>query len=200
MPKISSIILFIVLFSSVYQNFPLVERLGEIARSPIIFTVPLMLVVLFNNSKLFISKHTKQFGAYIMYLVLISILYTILFYIHLDSLHYLNENVLVKTIKMVLYPITSLIVYIYIYNYLKNSSSIRTLAMQVYSIQLILLTILIVQVFYNNEGYTFLDFLHAGNEPYWRIRLLTLEASWSGLVAVIFFLLPLYFLKVEVFS
>jgi len=194
MIKLISIFLFIVLFSAIYQDFPLFNLFGEIARSPVVFLTPLMVVYLINLKKITVSNYSKLFILYFLYLLLISIIYTLFFYFRVGDIVLLNENIFLKSIKMLMYPAVGFVVYLFICNYLKsNRKHIYTLAKQVYFIQLLLLFVLIIESQQKSTGLTIFQALHSSQELYWRVRLLTLESSWTGSIAIIFSLLPIYF-------
>ncbi|MDG1329709.1 MAG: hypothetical protein P8P27_05665 [Flavobacteriaceae bacterium] len=196
MIKLISILVFLVLLSSIYQDFPLINTYGELARSPVVFFTPFMLMYLGLFKRIFISQYVKVFMLYIAYLIVISVIFTVFFILRVEAFSLFEENVIVKTIKMSLYPLVSFVLYLFVLNYLKsNDNFIFTLAKQIYFIQLLLLTILIVEWTQNSDGYTVFHFLHSSQRLYWRIRLLTLESSWSGSIAVIFSLLPVYFVN-----
>jgi len=196
MIRLITLFIFIVLLSSVYQDFPLVKYFGEIARSPVVFLAPIMLVYIFLHKKIYLSSYGKTFFLYIVYLIGVSLIFVLFFYLRNDSFFIFDENVILKTFKMTMYPIVSYILYLFIFNYLNRSKfSIFILTKQIYVIQLILLTIMIVECLQNSDGFTSFQFLHSSEELYWRIRLLTMESSWSGSVAIVFSLLPVYFIN-----
>lgn len=196
MIKLISILVFLVLLSSVYQDFPLINTYGELARSPIVFFTPFMLLYLGLFKRIFISHYVKVFMLYIFYLIVLSIIFTVFFILRVEAFSLFEENVLIKTIKMSLYPLVSIVLYLFIFNYLKsNDNFIFSLAKQIYFIQLLLLTILIIEWTQLSDGYTIFHYLHSSQRLYWRIRLLTLESSWSGSIAVVFSLLPVYFVN-----
>ncbi|WP_157972940.1 O-antigen ligase family protein [Aureibaculum luteum] len=62
----------------------------------------------------------------------------------------------------------------------------------IFFVQLFLIILLIFEVNVYKTNEVFLPFLHASTEKYWRIRLLTYEASWTGTIVIIFTLLPVY--------
>lgn len=191
---LSSFFLFVVIFCSIYQDFPLVNFFGEIARSPIVFLTPLMLFSFLFWRKIYFSFYSKNFLLYISYLIIISGVFIGFFYMRLGTFSIFNENVVVKTIKMLMYPLVAFILYLYVYSYLKrNPRHIFVLAKQVYLIQIVLFLFLLIESAQNADGITIFQDLHANPVKYWRIRLLTLEASWSGTVVVVFSLLPIYF-------
>ena len=109
--NLRSFFLFFILILSVYQDFPLVNVFGEIARSPIVFLTPLLLLYLLKNSKIQISVYTKYLIFYILYLIIITIIYLLWIFITKQQLFFLGENIVTKSMKMAVYPLTILIYY-----------------------------------------------------------------------------------------
>ncbi|MGG8496012.1 hypothetical protein ACQY1Q_06325 [Tenacibaculum sp. TC6] len=60
------------------------------------------------------------------------------------------------------------------------------------AIQILLIIILIFEAQIYKTKEVFLPFLHSDPSKYWRIRLLTVESSWSGSVVIIFTFLPVF--------
>ena len=69
--NIKTLLFFIVLLSALYQDFPLVNVFGEIARSPIVLLTIPMLIYIMMHQKLILSKYTRYFIYYIFYLIII---------------------------------------------------------------------------------------------------------------------------------
>jgi hypothetical protein len=129
-----------------------------------------------------------------LYLLIVSTVFLIYLYATTNTLSILGENVLVKSIKMFMYPFTAFVFYLFIENFLRNKTkNIHILAKQTYFIQIILIIVLILENAQNVDGITVFQSLHSNPGKYWRIRLLTMEASWSGTIVMVFSLLPIYF-------
>lgn len=191
--KLKVAILTLLLILVTYQDFPLVNYFGEIARSPIVFLTPLILGYLLLFKKLSISNYTKEYLVYIGYLILISAVYTIIVIVKNQSIYILGENILVKNIKMLAYPLVTILFYQFVYTlFYTNKLSFNDLFKAVFIVQLFLLLFLFFEAKVYKTNEVFLPFLHASPEKYWRIRLLTYESSWTGTIVIIFTLLPIY--------
>jgi hypothetical protein len=82
MSRFLPLYLCILLVLTVYQDFPLVNRIGEIGRSPIIVLFPLFIfceiAMLAKYKKLMLaSKLQKYLLAFILYLSFVSIVYVL---------------------------------------------------------------------------------------------------------------------------
>ena len=91
--------LFFVLLISIYQDFPLINYFGEIARTPVIFVTPFLLLYFLKNKKIYVSEYSKIFIIYILYLILISCIYTIFVVLKKQTIYIFDENILIKNIK-----------------------------------------------------------------------------------------------------
>ncbi len=190
--KVRELILFFVLLMAVYQDFPFVNYFGEIARSPIVFLTPFLVLYLFSEKKITLTDYTKNYGTYILYLVLVSLIYTTYILFKNKSIYVYDQNILVKNIKMVIYPLCSLVFYQFIYTFLKRTSDLTQCFRVILGIQWFLIVFLWFETQVYKTTEIFLPFLHANPEKYWRVRLLTVESSWSGSVVVIFTFLPIF--------
>lgn len=193
--KLKWLLFFLVLLFSVYQDFPLVNYLGEIAKSPIVLLVPFLVLYIFSERKMPISEYTKVYLVYLLYLIGISVVYTSYLIIKNKSFYVFDENLIIKNIKMISYPICSFIFYQFIYVFLKRNNDLRRLLKAVLAVQFLLIIILIFEAQVYKTKELFLPYLHSNLEKYWRVRLLTFESSWSGSVVVIFSFLPLFLVE-----
>jgi len=187
------LIYFVVLFAAIYQDFPLYNLIGEIGRSPIFLMAPLMLVYIFSNKRIGISIYAQHYIKYLLYLFLISLIFLVISYIHNDSFEVLDENIIVKTIKMSIYPIIILILYQFVYSYINNNfNNIRNLFTATYLIQLFLTGYITLEIYFLKKVTIFLPFLHSLPNKYWRVRLLTPEESWTGTILILFIFMPVF--------
>lgn len=184
--------LFFVLLISIYQDFPLINYFGEIARTPVIFVTPFLLLYFLKNKKIYVSEYSKIFIIYILYLILISCIYTIFVVLKKQTIYIFDENILIKNIKMLIYPLCALLFYLFIYNFLKRTKNLNQIFTPVYGIQILLIVLLLFEAYYYKTTELFLPYLHSNYDKYWRIRLLTMESSWSGSVVVVFTFLPIF--------
>ena len=191
--NVKTIIIFFILLLAIYQDFPLVNVFGEIARSPIVFLIPPMLYYIFSFQKIKISKYTRYFIYYLFYLVLVTIIYlTIVFYLN-GSFLILRENIIIKSIKLFTYPISALIFYQFTYTFLSRGKDIfNSLFNAIFSIQLILAVYLFFEVIFLKTSTIFLSFLHSNSLKYYRVRLFTYEESWIGTILTFFVFVPVF--------
>src|SRR5690606_7584281 len=111
------IIYLIVIFSAIYQDFPLHNLVGEIGRSPIVLLVPFMLVYIISNKTITFSNYAVHYLKYLLYSFLISGVFLVVSYIHYVTLVVLDENIIIKTLKMSVYPMVIFILYQFFYLY-----------------------------------------------------------------------------------
>src|SRR6218665_2915157 len=168
--KVKTILFFIVLLMALYQDFPLVNIFGEIARSPIIFlTVPMLLYILIHQ-KLIVSKYVRYFIYYILYLLLISLIFLPIVYYSNGSFLIIKENIILKAIKLFVYPVSILIFYQFVYMLFKTGkSSFESFFNALFSLQVLLVVYLFFEVIYLKRETIFASFLHSDNLKYYRV-------------------------------
>ncbi len=190
--KLKVVIIFIVLLASIYQDFPLVNVFGELARTPIVFlSIPMGIYLLFCG-KIYISRYNSYLIMYLAYLVLISFFYISYVIIHTDEVTFLGENLIVKAIKMAVYPLVIIVYYQFIYTWLsKGEDTFTALLYAMIGLEFFIAVFLVIESLYNGSGY-FLMAIHASKDSYWRLRLLTYEESWIGSIITILIFVPLF--------
>lgn len=185
----------IVLFLATYQDFPMMNFFGEIARSPIVFCAPFMLIYILSHKKIIISKNLSYWIYYVLYVIFLSIVYLFIIYYLNDSIEVFYENLIVKTLKMSVYPIVGVIFYQFVYSYLKQlKHPLYVVFHAVLILQVFTLFWLIFEIYFLKKPIEFLSFIHALPQKYWRIRLWTLEESWTGTILILVTFFPVYFL------
>jgi len=191
--KVKTLVFFIVLLLALYQDFPLVNVFGEIARAPIIFLSIPMLVYLLLHQKLILSKYTRYFIYYITYLLLISIIFVPIVYYFNGSVISLRENIIVKMIKLFAYPVCILIFYQFVYVlFTSGKNSFNYFFNALFSLQVIIAAYLFFEVIFLKRETIFASFLHSDNLKYYRVRLFTYEESWIGTILTLFIFLPIF--------
>lgn len=190
-----------ILFFATYQDFPLVNNFGEIARSPIVFVAPFMLVYILSHKKIVISKYLSYWIGYILYLFVLSIACLYLVKIINGSIYVFYENLAIKTLKMLVYPIVGIIFYQFIYVLLKQfKNPVYVVFHALLLLQLFTICWLVLEIYYLKKPIEFLSFIHAKPEKYWRVRLWTMEESWTGTILILLTFFPMYFLyKLKLF-
>lgn len=196
MAIIKKIFLFIyltfILLLTIYQDLPLVNYIGEIGRTPMVLLFPIFLLTeifyLVKKRKLVYSKFHYYFVLYFLAVCFISLVYSLFAFIS-GNYSFLGENILVKSIKGLIYLLL-IILYIrhlfFIFLLIKNEKIVYISLM---TVLLFIYTYMIYEI--NSLPYTFLS-LHSVDEPYWRVRLLTPESSYTGTIVVVLSTLVLY--------
>lgn len=197
------VIYLIVIFAAIYQDFPLHNFIGEIGKSPVILLVPFMLVYILSNRTIKFSNYTVYYLKYLLYSFIISGVFLLISYIDNKTLVILDENIIIKTVKMSVYPIVIFILYQFFYSYLSNNfNKIKNLFSAVYLTQLFLTLFLTVEIYFLKTAEIFLPIIHTISKKYWRVRLLTPEESWTGTILITFIFLPIFlvhYLKIKGF-
>ncbi len=191
--KVKTLLFFIVLLLALYQDFPLVNFFGEIARSPIIFLTIPMLVYILMYQKLILSKYTRYLIYYIIYVLIISLLFIPIVYYNNGSLVALKANIIVKMIKLFVYPLCILIFYQFAYLlFSKEKNSFNYFFNALFSLQILITFYLFFEVIFLKRETIFASFLHSDNLKYYRVRLFTYEESWVGTVLTFFIFIPIF--------
>ncbi len=188
-------VFFIVLFLllTIYQDCPLINVFGEIARSPIfIISIPMMIYI-FSFKKIMVSKYMKYLIYYFTYLIVIAMVYLPFVILNNQSFTFLDENLIVKAIKASIYMFLFIIYYQFVYTFLsKEKDALLKLFYALTIIQILMAILLVFEIYYIDDPEPFLSQIHATDTKYWRVRLLTLEESWTGSVFVIIMFLPIF--------
>lgn len=190
--KLKIAVIFIVFMASIYQDFPLVNMLGELARTPVVFlSIPMGIYLLFSD-KIYISKYNIYLILYLIYLGFISVFYLSFLILKEDTVMFLHENIIVKAVKMAVYPVVIIVYYQFIYTWLSTGKDkFSALLYALIAAEIILTGYLVVESLNLHSGY-FMTALHATKEGYWRIRLFTYEESWIGSVLTIIIFIPVF--------
>jgi hypothetical protein len=191
--KLREIFLFIILLFTVYQDFPLKNVFGEIARSPIVFCLPIFGLYFVLNPKIKLSQYSKYFLLYILYIIVVTLIHLFFLIITNQEIYFLGENILIKAIKMAIYPLVAFVYYQFVYTFLnKNENRFNILFKILFALEVLLVIYMIFEVYYSKTPHPFMTFLHSSNDKYWRIRLLTFEESWIGTVITIISFTTIY--------
>ena len=172
---------------TVYQDFPLVNRIGEIGRSPVILLLPWFLLceiaMLAKYKKVTrATKLQKYLLAFILYLSFVSLAY-VLFQFLQGSYSFGSENLLVKAAKVLIYFVLILLYIRHMQLVFSKVKSGKTLYVCFFAVVTLLLAIMIVELIAIPNAFAS---LHSGSHPYWRVRLLTSESSTTGSVIVVY--------------
>jgi hypothetical protein len=176
----------LLLVLTIYQDFPLVNLIGEIGRSPIILLFPLFLfceiAMLAKYKKVMhTSKLQKYLFYFILYLSFVSLLYILIQYLQ-GNYSFGSESLLGKGIKVLTYFVLILF-YIRHMQLLFSKMDNKVLYGCFLAVVTFLMVIMIVELISIPNALTV---LHSGNRPYWRVRLLTSESSTTGSIVVVY--------------
>ncbi|WP_144027293.1 hypothetical protein [Paenibacillus selenitireducens] len=175
----------ILLVLTVYQDFPLVNVIGEIGRSPIILLLPLFVfceIAMLAKNKRFmvVSKLQKYLFAFIVYLTFVTLGYILVQFLQ-GSYNFWSESLLGKGIKVLIYFALILLYIRHMQLVFTKIKSFKLLYASFFAVLSLLLVIMIVELVTLPNAFTA---LHSGSNPYWRVRLLTSESSTTGTIVV----------------
>jgi hypothetical protein len=185
--------LVILLVLTMYQDFPLVNMIGEIGRSPIILLLPLFLfceIALLAKHKRITHESKLQYYLllFILYLSFVSIAYILAEFLQ-GSYSYGSENLLGKAVKVLIYFVLILL-YIrhmqLVFSRIKSRKLVFGCFMTVIGL---LAAIMMLELASMPNAFSA---LHAGSQPYWRVRLLTSESSTTGSIIVVYSAIAVY--------
>lgn len=187
MSRFLPLYLCLLLVLTVYQDFPLVNMIGEIGRSPIIMLLPLFvfceIAMLAKYKKvMLVSKLQKYLLAFILYLSFVSIVYVLVQFLQ-GSYSFGSENLLGKAIKVMIYFVLILFYIRHIELVFSKIKSYKMLYGCFFAVVTLLMVIMIVELISIPNAFTS---LHSGSNPYWRVRLLTSESSTTGSIIVVY--------------
>lgn len=178
---------FVLLVLTSYQDSPLAEIFGEIAKSPVFFLFPFFVLFDFIFSSKYKSTQTyldinKIFNLFILFFLFSSLInLTYWFVFKGGSMSYLGENVVLKCFKVLLYYVFFLYLFKFFYISFNFFSSLNLLSTLFLFFNIFLLLILIIEII--QMPYAF-EFLHLEPTPYYRVRLFTSESSYTGAVVI----------------
>jgi len=185
--------LVIVLLLTVYQDFPLVNVIGEIGRSPIVLLLPLFAVceaaMLAKHKRVMHgSKLQRYLLVFIVYLSFISVAYVLAQFLQ-GSYSFGQENLLGKAVKVLTYFVLILLYVRHMQLLFAKIGSGRVLYACFFAVVALLTVIMIAELASIPNA---LAPLHAGSQPYWRVRLLTSESSTTGTIVVVYSAILVY--------
>jgi len=185
--------LVLLLLLTVYQDFPLVRVIGEIGRTPIVLLFPLFLLceiaLLARNKKIthWSRLHTYLFG-FILYLAFVSLVYILIQYMS-GAYSFGSENLLGKCVKVLIYFLLILLYVRHIQLVVSRIGRPGTVCGCFLIAVTALLAIMSAELASMPNA---LSFLHSGDAPYWRVRLLTSESSTTGTIVVVYAAILVY--------
>jgi hypothetical protein len=188
-----AIYLSLLLVLTVYQDFPLVNMIGEIGRSPIILMLPLFMfceIAMLAKHKRVMhgSMLQKYLFGFILYLSFISIVYLLVQFIQ-GSYSFGSEGLLGKAIKVLIYFVLILLYIRHMQLVFSKIKSFKVLYGCFLAVVTLLAAIMILELMSMPNAFTY---LHSGSHPYWRVRMLTSESSTTGSIVVVYSAILVY--------
>lgn len=179
--------LVLLLLLTVYQDFPLVKLIGEIGRTPIVLLFPLFLLceiaMLAKHKRIthWTKFHTYLFG-FMLYLAVVSLVYILIQYLS-GAYSFGSESLMGKGIKVLIY---FLLILLYVRHIQYVVAKIGKLSTVCGCFLIAVTALLIIMSAELASMPNALTFLHSGDAPYWRVRLLTSESSTTGTIVVVY--------------
>ncbi|WP_169306583.1 hypothetical protein [Cohnella pontilimi] len=183
----------LLLLLTIYQDFPLVNMIGEIGRSPIILLFPVFIfcevAMLAKHKKVtYASKQQKYLFAFILYLSFVSMVYILVQFVQ-GTYSFGTENLLVKSMKVLMYFVLILFYIRHMYLVFSKIKSLKVIYGCFFAVVTLLLAIMVLELLSIPDALTY---LHSGSSPYWRVRLLTSESSTTGTIIVVYSAIMVY--------
>lgn len=195
------------MMSIVWQDFYLITSVGKIGSTPLFVLMPFLVCFEFylmgtKKNWLKIGGDIALFFVTLLVLYLIISFFYILFFTLKGELNFLGENIIVKTIKQSFYYLFLILLVRNLDYVLNRINSKETISDIAYYVLLIVFIILIGEIYQLNKTWVWPNKpnawsgLHSNlRDVYWRVRLLTPEASFTGPIVVVFSVLSLLFTK-----
>ncbi|MCC9166592.1 O-antigen ligase family protein [Pontibacter harenae] len=178
--------LVVTIFLSTVQDLKTVDYFGEIARNPIVFLTPLFLL----TELVFLSKkHEKEFNFInLIFLIFIFLLFlsslgnVSLWLFKEGTFIALGENIVVKSLKVITYYLSFMLLFRHTFFVMREIGDIKKVSKCFFIVTLLYIPILTFELY--TIPTSFSEY-HASIPPYYRVRLLTAESSWTGSVIVL---------------
>lgn len=187
------IIYFILVFSSIFQDFFLINYIGEFGRSiTAIIVIPIFIIyTVILRRKIVVNKNLKLLIILTTYLGLINIIYLSKYLIiDVGNINILDENISVQTIKGFLYFFNITIFMLLVYNLQRRITKKQIFKPFVFTFYFLFI-ILIIELFSMPNAWPLLH----NRFPYYRVRLTTSESSWTSSIIIIYFVMSYYYYK-----
>ncbi|WP_141501955.1 hypothetical protein [Paenibacillus luteus] len=186
----------LLLILTMYQDFPLVNMIGEIGRTPIILMLPVFVfceIALLAKHKRVMhgSMLQKYIFGFILYLSLVTIFYLLVQFLQ-GSYSFGSESLLGKGIKVLIYFMLILLYIRHMQLVFASIKSFKVLYGCFLAVITLLLAIMILELASMPNAFTY---LHSGSHPYWRVRMLTSESSTTGSIVVVYSAILVYLTK-----
>lgn len=190
---ISYFLYFILVVLSTYQDSILYKYFSDIGSSPLyIGGLLLIIFICVKNKSIRISKEIRYLYILLMWIGIISVFYCLGYVIIYNSIYIGQVNILQKSFNIMLTWFCLINVPTVLYNISNNFSEKQVFfPFQVGYLFMMALSMLELKA----SPYAFESLHTIATFPYWRIRLLTLESSYTTLPVCFFFTLSFYYSK-----
>ncbi|PFR92339.1 O-antigen polymerase [Priestia megaterium] len=183
--------LYIVLLLSTYQDFFLVNLVGEIGRSGIIILTPVFLTVeilFIYKKKRIMTKLQRTIFLFSTIVFFIGVLYCAVIFLQ-GSYEVFGESLFLKQLKGYSYLFVIFLYIRHIYFILEKINDCKKISTVLFFTNISLFCFLILEYLQIPNSLTA---LHSSSDPYYRIRLLTRESSYTSTIWVVYFVLGYY--------
>lgn len=176
----------------IYQDSPFGLVAGAFGYSflPILSILLCGIYIVINNGKLKINMYIRKLMYLYIYLCIISVIALVIWVIQGNSSVILGEDIVIKSVKVLIYFLSYILFLIVVYNITENITEEQFLKPIVFVLLLITI-ICIIETFNMPNAFSFLHF--NGRKTYTRIRLLSKESSWTTMTIYVYGLLSLYY-------
>lgn len=196
--RLNHIIYCLLVLLIIYQDSPLGLYAGAFGYSfmPIVSLLLAFVLIVQNKGKVSIPRCFMGMVKLFTYLIIISIVSIVIWGICGNSFTILNEDVVIKSIKVLLYFLSYIAFLFVVYNLSKTFTDKEFLS-PIFHVFIIITVICVVEYFTKPYAFSFLHF--TGGKYYGRIRLLAKESSWTSMTIFVYGLLSMYYaLQVKV--
>lgn len=176
------LIYFILVLLSFYQNCPLGNWLGIYGEQPVLIISLLLLIYILVFKKHNFNQEEKLLLALGFYFVFVGFVGNIVYYMITNEMSIIGENIYSKWIKNIIIFFSYVAFVVCIIHYGKKLNR-KLLFRPFYAVLIILAILCVIEYLQIPYG---LSFLPSVNEyPYWRIRLLTKESSFTSMMILV---------------
>lgn len=191
MKKIAYLLYFLLILLTIYSDSIFYKFFGEFGRNiSCVLSIVIIPVLFFIEGKISIPKESILYFKLGFFVCIISLVFIFVVYILTGTIFIMGENLFVKSFKSILTYFSFLVFMICIYNLGKR----YTIDKALFPFFISLITMTFICFIEKKEiPYAFMNLHAVGEFPYYRIRLLSLEASTTVLPFFIYFILSLIY-------
>lgn len=175
----------------IYQDSPFVEFIGSsgVSMMPVVSMVGIIVVIVLYK-RILVNRYIRTWIKLGVFLIVISYIVLFIWWILGNPMNLYKEWLPTKGIKIILQYFAFISYTIVVYMFVRRMNTVR-IFMPIYLTLLFLTVICLIEL---TEIPNALRFIHySGGFPYWRIRLLTKESSWTAVMILNYSLLSLFY-------